>query len=238
MTENASAGQRETFSALVAIDQQLGFEIPRPAGQPPPPQPLVLPNVGEPPGDAPATPPRVLLDANILFAAPLRNIVLAFALAGLIRPYWSAMIQDEWTRARRRQDPRLKEERVVLLRALIDHLLPDAPIAGFQHRIEALRLRDRNDRHVLAAALEGDVALIATRNRKDFRPRDLAPLGVQAVDPDEVIGPAAAADPARALWAVRVHRAALGQPGLARYHLTLRRERLHRLIRVIRSDGV
>lgn len=217
-----------TFCELVALDQALGFEVPRPAGAtaaalPPPPPPVV--------GAA----PDVLVDANILFAAPMRNLLIACTLAGLVRPRWSDTIQEEWTRARHRQEPRLKEERLALLRALVDHTVPDARVDGFAGRIGDLRLRDRNDRHVLAAAIEAGCPVIATRNRKDFRPRDLAPFGIRAADPDEVLGPAAAERPDLLAWAAGLHRAALGGVPMARYVLTLRRERLHRVVKVLKA---
>ena len=219
----------QTFRALVALDQKLGFEIPRPAGAP-----TVVP-VADPPAAGPADLPEVLVDANILFAAPLRNLLIAAALAGLVRPRWSAEIQEEWTRARQRQEPRLKERSLALLRALIDHTVPDAAVAGFQHRIDALRLRDRNDRHVLAAALQAGTPVILTRNRKDFAPRDLAPHGVRAMDPDEVLGPTGGSWPEAMVWAADLHRAALGHPSWPRYLLVLRRERLHRIVKVLKS---
>ncbi|MCA8908328.1 MAG: PIN domain-containing protein [Rhodospirillaceae bacterium] len=222
-----------TFLDLVALDQALGFEVPRPPG-------ATAPDVGPPPpaetgAAAEASAVDVLVDANILFAAPMRNLLIACTLAGLVRPRWSDIIQEEWTRARRRQEPRLKEERLALLRALVDHTVPEARVDGFEGRIGDLRLRDRNDRHVLAAAIEAGCPVIATRNRKDFRPRDLAPFGVHAADPDEVLGPAAAERPDLLAWAAGLHRAALGGVPMARYVLTLRRERLHRVVKVLKT---
>jgi hypothetical protein len=40
----------------------------------------------------------VLLDANVLYCAPLRDLLLQFAYAGLFQARWSADIDDEWQR--------------------------------------------------------------------------------------------------------------------------------------------
>ncbi|MCB9958656.1 MAG: PIN domain-containing protein [Rhodospirillaceae bacterium] len=224
------ADRMATYLELVALDQALGFEVPRPAG-------AVAAALPAPPPSVVEARLQVLVDANILFAAPMRNLLIACTLAGLVRPRWSDTIQEEWTRARHRQEPRLKEERLALLRALVDHTVPDARVDGFEGRIGELRLRDRNDRHVLAAAIEAGCPVIATRNRKDFRLHDLAPYGIRAADPDEVLGPAAADAPEALAWAAGLHRAALGHPPPARYLLTLRRERLHRVVKVLKATA-
>ena len=38
-----------------------------------------------------------LLDANVLYSAPLRDLLLQLAFAGLFQARWSADIDDEWT---------------------------------------------------------------------------------------------------------------------------------------------
>jgi hypothetical protein len=44
------------------------------------------------------TPGVALLDANVLYPAPLRDLLLQLAFDWLYRARWSARIDDEWTR--------------------------------------------------------------------------------------------------------------------------------------------
>ena len=41
---------------------------------------------------------RLLLDACVLYPAPLRDLLMHLALSDLYRARWSDMIHDEWTR--------------------------------------------------------------------------------------------------------------------------------------------
>ena len=40
----------------------------------------------------------VVIDACVLYPAPIRDILLSMASEGLLKPKWSKIIQDEWTR--------------------------------------------------------------------------------------------------------------------------------------------
>ena len=37
-----------------------------------------------------------LLDANVLYPAPLRDYLLRLASTGIYKPHWTATIQEEW----------------------------------------------------------------------------------------------------------------------------------------------
>ena len=39
-----------------------------------------------------------VLDACVLYPVPIRDLLLSLAAAGLFKPEWSALIQDEWSR--------------------------------------------------------------------------------------------------------------------------------------------
>jgi len=41
----------------------------------------------------------VVLDACVLYPAPLRDLLLSLAAAGIYRAKWSQQIHDEWTRS-------------------------------------------------------------------------------------------------------------------------------------------
>jgi hypothetical protein len=58
--------------------------------------------------------------------------------------------------------------------------IPDAFVTGYAALIPSLSLPDRNDRHVLAAAITAAADVIVTFNIKDFPPEALAPYGLVA----------------------------------------------------------
>lgn len=42
--------------------------------------------------------PVAVYDANVLYPAQLRDLLLRLAAGDLVRPHWSDEIHDEWTR--------------------------------------------------------------------------------------------------------------------------------------------
>lgn len=122
---------------------------------------------------------RLLLDANVLVDAQLRDIFLTFADLERIEIYWSEMILVEVRRALVQQ--------LQLDMAAVDSLIqqfrrafPHAAVSGFESRIQLLELPDVDDRHVLAAAEHVECDYLVTQNLRDF-PQD------QVADPDLLI---------------------------------------------------
>lgn len=68
----------------------------------------------------------------------------------------------------------------------MDAAVPDAQVEGDQSLIETLTLPDPDDRHVLAAALSGEVDVIVTWNLRHF-PEALLPPSLEAITPDELV---------------------------------------------------
>jgi len=54
----------------------------------------------------------VVYDANVLYPAPLRDLLLRLAGTGLFRARWSAQIRDEWMRNLLAKRPELTEEKI------------------------------------------------------------------------------------------------------------------------------
>ena len=52
----------------------------------------------------------------------------------------------------------------------MNRFIPLAMVTGFEHRMPAMRVRDENDRHVLAAAVHSNCATLVTQNDRDFDP--------------------------------------------------------------------
>lgn len=69
----------------------------------------------------------------------------------------------------------------------MDRAFPDANIDTFENIIETLKLPDKNDHHVLAAAIKSNSSYIITYNIKDFPPESLKEFNVRPIHPDVFI---------------------------------------------------
>jgi predicted nucleic acid-binding protein len=126
----------------------------------------------------------VLFDANVLYPAPLRDLLLQLAVMDLFRAKWSADIHEEWIRSLLRDQPSRKRADLERTRALMDAHVRDCLVTGYQALIPSLSLPDPDDRHVLAAAIVGRCDAIVTQNLRDFPEVALAPYGIEAQHPD------------------------------------------------------
>ena len=131
--------------------------------------------------------PAVLVDANILFSPPLRDLIIELSNAHFFRARWTQDIHLEWIRAVRKQRPDLPETVLNEMRELINQAVADCVITGYETLIDALELPDPDDRHVLAAAIKGDCSVILTRNVRDFPRKKLRPYSVRALTPTEFL---------------------------------------------------
>lgn len=128
-----------------------------------------------------------LLDANVLYPAPLRDFLLHLAAVGLFKPKWTHFIHDEWMENLIQKRPDLKRRNLEKTRLAMEKAFPEAAISGYENLIEGLILPDPNDRHVLAAAIFGKTELIITFNTKDFPNPYLNEFGIKAQLPDHFI---------------------------------------------------
>jgi hypothetical protein len=76
-------------------------------------------------GERPLT---AFLDANTLYPAELRNLLMRLALAEAYRPLWSDRVRKEWTEALAREPPDLPREKIERVRALMEQHIPEATI--------------------------------------------------------------------------------------------------------------
>ncbi len=93
-----------------------------------------------------------VLDANTLYPAPLRDLLLSLAVDGLYHAPWTARIHDEWVRNLTGNRPELKP-RIGVLVELMNRSVPDCLVDNYEGLIAGLVLPDPDDRHVLAAAI-------------------------------------------------------------------------------------
>ena len=169
-----------------------------------------------------------LFDASVLYPAPLRNLLLRLARTDLFRARWSNLIHEEWIGNLLANRPDLTREQLERTRSLMDQAVPDCLVRGFEKRVDGLRLPDRNDRHVLAAAIVARADVVVTYNLRDFPEDELSIYGTEAQHPDQFIRHLLDLDGARAMEAVRQHRASLKNPPktVEEYLETLEQQRL------------
>lgn len=127
-----------------------------------------------------------VLDANVLYPALLRDLLLSLAHSDLYSAKWSAHIRDEWTRSLLKDRPEMGDQ-IQAAATAMEIAIPDCLVTGYEHLIDGLKLPDPDDRHVLAAAITGHADAIITWNQKDFPTEVLDPFGIELQTPDEFV---------------------------------------------------
>jgi len=178
----------------------------------------------------------VFCDANVLYPAELRNLLMHLALVGALRVHWSGAVHEEWIRnllANRSDLTRAKLERT---RSLMDKAAPDALVTAYEHRIARLHLPDPDDRHVLAAAIHCRAQAIVTRNLADFPPDVLAAFHIEALHPDALVMRLLETVTELVQEATENHRKSLNNPpkSVAEYLVALERQELKQSVAVLR----
>ena len=90
-------------------------------------------------------------DANVLYPAELRNLLMHLALTGLFRAKWSADVHEEWISNLLKKRPDLTRGKLQRTCMLMDKHVVDAVVTGYEDLIPSLELPDPDDRHVLAS---------------------------------------------------------------------------------------
>jgi len=153
----------------------------------------------------------VLLDACVLYPAPLRDLLLRLATTGLFAAKWTDEIHDEWTRNLLSNRPEL-EEQIKRTRTLMDNAVPDCLVTNYEPLVSNLSLPDPNDRHVLAAAIRSGAQIIVTFNLKDFPEDVLSAYDIEAMHPDVFIEHQLDLHQPLVISTVKQHRASLKRP--------------------------
>lgn len=128
---------------------------------------------------------KATLDACVLYASTVRDLLLHMAAKNLFKPVWSDKINAEWvgSQARRRR----KRDRLNATVIRMNTSFPDANIPDITPAMKNLKLPDKKDRHVLAAAIMSGSQILVTWNRKDFPPEYLKRFGIEVATPDQFI---------------------------------------------------
>ncbi|MFJ2494485.1 PIN domain-containing protein [Pseudomonas iridis] len=151
-------------------------------------------------------------DACVLYPAPLRDFLMWLALSGRFRARWTKEIHCEWKRNLLKNRTDLTMEQLDRTSDLMDRAIPEACVIDYEDLVTGLTLPDRDDRHVLAAAIRCGAGVIVTFNLKDFPDELLAPFGIEAQHPDEFVENLFHLDPSAVVAAAQRQRQQLKNP--------------------------
>jgi hypothetical protein len=118
------------------------------------------------------TPAVALLDANVLYPAPLCDLLIQMSFDDLFQARWTAEIEHEWKRNLLINRPDLAAQ-IDRTQAVMRRAISDALVTGQTARIPGLSPPDPDDRHVLAAAIATAADEILTSTCEIFPRREV-----------------------------------------------------------------
>lgn len=164
------------------------------------------------------------VDACTLVSVWRRNLLLTLAEAEFFRVRWSNKVMEETERA----IARLLEERgltdsAARARGSVANMkaaFPEALVEDFDlFETMTYGLPDKNDEHVLAAAIKTQAQALVTENLADFPEYVLAPLAIEARSADDFIADTIALEEGRAVAAINRMRLRLARPEITQEDL-------------------
>lgn len=131
---------------------------------------------------------RVFIDTCVLYAAHLRDTILRLAEADLIQPLWSKEILAELRKnlCARHEGDDAAAANVDRLISTMTGFFSDALVESYEDLVERME-NDPKDRHVLAAALQGNADVLLTFNLKDFEVKPIGEGFPELSHPDEFL---------------------------------------------------
>ena len=156
-----------------------------------------------------------ILDACVLYSAPVRDLLLHLADHHLYTPKWTDEIHREWTRNLRRKRPEISAEQLTRTVDAMQDAFPDADVLGYEPLVKSIRLPDQNDAHVVAAAIRSRADVIITANIRDFPNQYLKRFAIKAQHPDSFISMLVANNPKSSVAAFKNQVANLQNPPMS-----------------------
>jgi PIN domain len=178
-----------------------------------------------------------VFDADVLYPAAQRDLLVRLAQTGLFRGRWTEQILDEMESAIVRSKPDLAGK-LSRTRTLMCDGVPDSLVLGYEDLVEALELPDPAGRHVLAAAIRCGAQVIVTNNQRHFPAETLDVFAIEAQTADEFILHLVELRPALVAATLQRQADALRQPpqSLDEVLATLERSGLSRSIAALRLE--
>jgi hypothetical protein len=129
------------------------------------------------------SPVKALLDANVLYANHLRNLLLQIAQNDLFDAKWSELIEQEWLR---NMEPRTRARIQSHTLPLIRTWFANAMVTGFDP-LQPIGMTDPKDRHVASAAVAIAPCILLTHNPRHFDFEALRALDIDVQMPDDFL---------------------------------------------------
>ena len=129
---------------------------------------------------------KLLLDACVLYPTVIRNLLISVSGEQKWDLIWTDQIFEEWRRASNKINLEAKAQTEAEI-AILKSKYPKSMVNDYEKQIPKLYLPDKNDIHVLAAAIEGKASSIVTLNLRDFPNYELKKYGIRVVHPDELL---------------------------------------------------
>lgn len=129
----------------------------------------------------------VLLDANVIYSITLADVLLTLADHDLFLPLWTPNVLQEAQEAASRTLPDAAQQAFRKRLIMMDQAFPESSIHVEESEWSQFDLPDPDDRHVLAAAAQGQADALATRNIKDFPQKLLDSFSIQVITPDDLL---------------------------------------------------
>ena len=162
-----------------------------------------------------------VLDACVLYPAPIRDYLLNLAAQKLFYPKWSEQIHQEWMDNLLSNRPDLNHQQLDRTRSLMDEAFPNAIVQNYEKIEQKVTLPDPEDEHVLAAAIESQSKFIVTFNLRDFPNEALGAYKLQAINPDDFISRLIKSNPEDAIKALNEQVANLKKPPMSKNEVLL-----------------
>lgn len=137
---------------------------------------------------------------------------MELATTGLYRARWTSQIHQEWTRNVQQNRPDVSPAQLERTVDLMNRAVMDCLVSGYEDLIDGLDLPDRDDRHILAAAIRSRANAIVTFNLDDFPSRILSKYDVEAQHRDEFLHHQFGLDQAQIIMAAQKIRKRLKNP--------------------------
>ena len=97
---------------------------------------------------------KLLLDACVLYPTVIRNLLISVSGKQKWDLIWTEQIFEEWRRASKKINLEAKAQTEAEI-AILKSKFPKSMVNDYEKQIPKLYLPDKNDIHVLAAAIEG-----------------------------------------------------------------------------------
>jgi predicted nucleic acid-binding protein len=157
---------------------------------------------------------RAVLDANVLYDDFVRDMLLSLFAAGLYEAKWTDKITQEWVIHLLANNPRTSKSKLDRTVGLMNRVTPAALVERYEQYIGQVIIPDKDDRHVVAAAIACGAQKVVTYNLRDFPNRVLAAFGVVAESPDKFFSDLIIDDTDRCVEVFRAMRLRLRVPPL------------------------